>query len=160
MGIAALVLWILTAGGGFYMFAKWIGGGGHRRQSGSGFPPALIYSHLLLAAAGLVLWIIYLAIDNDPVGWAAVIVLAPVALLGFTMLARWIPLYRGAAADGPAEPTAERSLPPVVVVVHGVLAVTTVVLALLTMLGVGTGEDESSYSAAAVNANLASSIWS
>jgi manganese efflux pump family protein len=124
MGIAALVLWILTAGGGFYMFARWIRGGGHRRDS-RGFPPALIYGHLLLAAAGLVLWIIYLAVDNDPLGWAALIVLAPVALLGFTMLARWIPLYRNAGAQATAGSSGsavnqtgavpERSFPPVVV---------------------------------------------
>jgi manganese efflux pump family protein len=147
MGIAALVLWILTAGGGFYMFAKWIAGGGHRRQDSRGFPPALIYGHLLLAAAGLVLWIIYLAVDNDPIGWAALIVLLPVALLGFTMLARWIPLYRNTgaqlgpagSADNHADAAPERSLPPVVVAGHGVLAVATVILVLLTMLGVGAG---------------------
>jgi hypothetical protein len=74
-------------------------------------------------------------------------VLAPVALLGFTMLARWIPLYRNAEAQlGPAgsaanhaEAAPERSLPPVVVAGHGVLAVATVILVLLTMLNIGTG---------------------
>lgn len=146
MGIAALVLWILTAGGGFFMLAKWLGGGGHRQETRSGLPPAAVFGHFLLAAAGLVLWIIYLAVDNDPIGWAALIVLAPVAILGFVMLARWIPIYRNANAPartgagptaGGAEP--ERSFPVAVVVGHGVLAVATVVVVLLTMLGVGTG---------------------
>ena len=80
----------------------------------------------------------------------ALIVLAPVALLGFTMFALWLPSYRNsrelAGASGPnpgaAAPTdapPERTFPVAVVIAHGVLAVTTVVLVLLTMVGVGTG---------------------
>lgn len=151
MGIAALVLWILTAGGGFFLLAKWVAGGGHRRPSSTKFPPAVIFGHFLLAAAGLVLWIIYLVIKNNVVGWVALIVLAPVALLGFTMVALWLPSYRNsrqlAQASGPSPgavaPTTdappERAFPVAVVVAHGALAVTTVVLVLLTMVGVGTG---------------------
>jgi manganese efflux pump family protein len=148
MGIAALVLWILTAGGGGFMLAKWVGGGGHRQPRGHGFPPAVVFGHFLLAAAGLVLWIVYLAVDNDPFGWVALILLAPVAILGLMMLARWVPIYRGTAparvtssAGAPVTEgaVAERSLPVAVVAAHGVLAVVTVVLVLLTMLGIGTG---------------------
>jgi len=147
MGITTLVLWILTAGGGFYLLAKWVGGGGHRRSSDTKFPPALIFGHFLLAAAGLVLWIIYVATDIGVIGWVAFIALAAVALLGFTMLALWIPSYRStrqpvrtgdpqsAQATGTAPP--ERSFPVAVVAAHGVLAVATAVLVLLTMLGVG-----------------------
>lgn len=147
MGIAALITWILTAGGGFYLLAKWVAGGGHRQPSSTKFPPALIFGHFLLAAAGLVLWIVYLVIDSDTIGWVALIVLVPVAVLGFTMLARWIPSYRNnraaisasgqVAADSAGENPPERSFPVIVVAAHGVLAVATVVLALLTMLGIG-----------------------
>jgi hypothetical protein len=148
MGIATLVIWILTAGGGFFMLAKWVAGGGHRQPSNTRFPPALIFGHFVLAVAGLVLWILYLLLDNDALGWAAFIVLIPVALLGFTMLARWIPVYRqatvpagtgraAAATNTTGNEPAERSFPVVVVAAHGVLAVATLVLALLTMLGVG-----------------------
>jgi manganese efflux pump family protein len=143
MGIAALVLWILTAGGGFFLLAKWVAGGGHRRPSSTKFAPAVIFGHFLLAGAGLVLWIIYLAIKNDVVGWVALIVLAPVALLGFTMFVLWLPSYRNsrqsAEASGPTDAPPERAFPVAVVVAHGVLAVTTVVLVLLAMVGVGTG---------------------
>ncbi|MGH3676190.1 MAG: hypothetical protein ACRDU5_10720 [Mycobacterium sp.] len=147
MGISALVLWILTAGGGFYLLAKWVGGGGHRRSSDTRFPPAVIFGHFLLAVAGLVLWIIYVAAGMAVIGWVAFIVLAVVALLGFIMLAMWIPSYRNtrapvstgdpesAQAAGTAPP--ERSFPVAVVAAHGVLAVATAVLVLLTMLGVG-----------------------
>ena len=146
MGIAALITWILTASGGFYLLAKWVAGGGHRQPSSTKFPPALIFGHFLLAAAGLVLWIVYLLIDSDAIGWVALIVLVPVAVLGFTMLARWIPSYRNraaisargqVAADSAGENPPERSFPVIVVAAHGVLAVATVVLALLTMLGIG-----------------------
>ena len=147
MGIAALVVWILTASGGFYLLARWVAGGGHRNRVSTRFPPALIFGHFLLAAAGLVLWIIYLITNNHPIGWIALIMLAPVALLGFAMLARWIPVYRsghattGANAQRSGNPAdtapAERSFPVPVVIAHGALAVTTVVLVLLAMLGVG-----------------------
>lgn len=148
MGIAALVLWILTAGGGFYLLARWVGGGGHRRASATRFPPALIFGHFLLAAAGLVLWIIYLVIDNHPVGWAALILLALAAVGGLTMFTLWVPSYRSrhaavapssqqaAAASGDNPP--ERSFPVAIVGAHGVLAVTTLVLVVLTMIGIGT----------------------
>lgn len=57
MDVAALILWILTAGGGFVLLAKWISKGGARRGgAGSRFPVPLIFGHFLLAAAGLVLW--------------------------------------------------------------------------------------------------------
>ncbi len=146
MAIAALVLWIVTALGGFYLLAKWVAGGGHRQNSTTKLPPGVILGHFLLAAAGLVLWIIYVVTDNAPVGWIALILLAPVAALGFAMLVRWIPSYRATVgAGGPAsappdthtEP--ERNFPVVVVLAHGVLAVTTVVLVLLTDLHLGTG---------------------
>jgi hypothetical protein len=142
MGIAALITWVLTAGGGFFLLSKWVAGGGHR-ASNTKLPPAVVFGHFLLAAAGLVLWIIYLAVDNDAIGWVALVVLAPVAILGFVMLARWIPTYRQATVGAGARPNTsaqmepERSFPVVVVGAHGVLAVVTVILVLLTMLGVG-----------------------
>jgi hypothetical protein len=61
------------------------------------------------------------------------------------MFARWIPVYRGPArpagiaqlsGDAPAVP-AEGNFPVVVVAAHGLLAVSTLVLALLTALGPG-----------------------
>ena len=142
MGIAALVTWILTAGGGLYMLAKWVGSGGRREPRSTRFPRVLIFGHFVLAATGLVLWIIYLVTDKNPVGWVALIVLAPVVLLGLVMLGRWIPIYRSSRAT--VEPTdqhaenleapPERSFPVPVVAAHGVLALGTVILTLLAML--------------------------
>jgi hypothetical protein len=39
MGIAALILWLLTAGGGFFLLATWIAKGGVRQPGSSHLPP-------------------------------------------------------------------------------------------------------------------------
>jgi hypothetical protein len=136
MDIAALIAWVVTAGGGFVLFGTWVARGGPQqaRTGETKLPPALIGGHLLLAATGLVLWIAYVATDTDGLAWAAFVVLLPVALLGFAMLFRWVAERRAA---GPASPAAEQRFPVPVVVLHGLLAVTTLVLVLLSAAGVG-----------------------
>ena len=96
--------------------------------------PTLIFGHFALAAAGLVVWIIYLIADQSLLAWIAFALLVPVALLGFTMLARWLPTFRARATAG-ADAPAERHFPVVVVGAHGAVAVVTVVLVLLAALG-------------------------
>jgi hypothetical protein len=132
MAIAALITWLITALGGFYMLGVWITRGGHRREGHSRFPAPVIFGHFLLAAAGLIVWIIYLAVDKDALTWVAFILLLPVALLGFVMLARWIPTYRGGLTVAPAP--AEKHIPLPAVLGHGLMAVITLVLVLLTAL--------------------------
>jgi hypothetical protein len=100
----------------------------------------VISTHALLGMSGLLLWIGYLLVGKERLAWAAVLVLGAVALLGLLMAARWIRVYRAFAAPGPSltrSVTAppERSFPLPVVVAHGILAVTTLVLVLLTVLG-------------------------
>jgi hypothetical protein len=92
------------------------------QPSSSHFPPAVIFGHFLLAAIGLVLWIVYLVIDNDAVGWATFALLIPVALLGLYMFLRWLPTYgAGAGTTAQAPEPAERHLPVAIVLGHGVL---------------------------------------
>jgi hypothetical protein len=139
---AALIAWVITAGGGFVLLSIWLGRGGMRQQqeAGSRIRPPLILSHFLLAAGGLVVWIIYLAADKTALAWIAFAMLGVVALLGWTMFAIWFRQRqaRAGAADiaDPGVPT-EQHFPIAVVALHGLLAVTTVVLVLLTALGVG-----------------------
>ena|SRR5437762_3161874 len=139
---AALVTWVLTAGGGFVLLSIWLMRGGMRqqREAGNRIRPPLIMSHFLLAASGLVVWIIYLAADKDALAWIAFGILAVVALLGWTMFAIWL-RRRGAAQPGTVESApgvpAEQHFPVSIVTLHGLLAVTTVVLVLLTAIGVG-----------------------
>jgi hypothetical protein len=147
MNIAALIFWVVTALGGFLMLGIWITRGGPRTGT-SRLPVPVLFGHLALAAAGLVVWIIYLINDSEALAWTAFVLLVPVALLGLTMLARWIPVYRARAAVPAGARTApaggceagappERHFPVPVVAGHGLFAVITVVLVLLTALGVG-----------------------
>jgi hypothetical protein len=139
---AALIAWVLTAGGGFVLLSIWLMRGGMRQQqeAGNRIRPPLILSHFLLAAGGLVVWIIYLAADKDALAWIAFAILVVVAVLGWTMFAIWLRRRqaRAGAADvaAPGVP-AEQHFPVSVVGLHGVLAVTTVVLVFLTAVGVG-----------------------
>ena len=140
---AALIAWVVTAGGGFVLLAIWLSRGGMQqgREPGTKIRPPLILTHFGLAATGLVIWIIYLASDSDTLAWIAFVLLAIVAVLGWTMFAIWYqrrqrePQVAGASAGG--ERPAEQHFPVSIVTLHGVLAVTTVVLVFLTAIGVG-----------------------
>ncbi|MFF8373834.1 hypothetical protein ACF05W_34250 [Streptomyces lydicus] len=139
MDIAALITWVITALGGFYMLGTWLARGG-AKAGNSRLPVPVIFGHFALAAVGLVVWIIYVITDKDALAWTAFGLLVPVALLGFAMLARWLPVYRArsaAAAAGQQSEPAERYFPVAVVAGHGLFAVVTVVLVLLTALGIG-----------------------
>jgi hypothetical protein len=129
MAVAALITWLVTAAGGFVMLGRWISGGGHRPGAGGRLSPGLVFGHFALAAIGLVLWIVYVAVDSEALAWIAFVLLLPVALLGFTMLLRWLPARRGGGV--------ESRLPLPVVVGHGAFAVVTVVLVLASALGLG-----------------------
>jgi hypothetical protein len=138
MPIAALVTWLITAGGGFITLGGWISHGGlsQQRSGTSRFPAPVIFGHFGLAAAGLVLWIAFVAQHTRALGWIAF------AALGFVMLLRWLPGWqasRGGGAGGAAVAggtvAAERHLPVPVIVAHGLLAVVTLVLALLAAAG-------------------------
>ncbi len=139
---AALITWVLTAGGGFVLLSIWLARGGMRqqREAGTRIRPPLILSHFLLAATGLVLWIIYLANDSEILSWIAFALLLVVATLGFAMFAIWSRRRRGraeaAATVTPGTP-AEQHFPVSIVGLHGVLAATTLVLVFLTAIGVG-----------------------
>jgi hypothetical protein len=151
MSIAALITWLVTALGGFYLLGTWLARGGARQEQtrSTRFPAPVIFGHFLLAVAGLIVWIAYVIAGNQALAWTAFVVLLPVALLGFTMLARWIPVYRArtaaarvsavGAAAGERDSTApaESGFPLPVVLAHGLLAVVTLVLVLLTALGAG-----------------------
>lgn len=135
MDIAALILWVVTALGGFVLLGRWLQAGG-QKPGASRLPAPVVFGHFLLAAAGLVVWIIYVVTDNDTLAWVAVAMLVLIALLGFTLLFRWLPSQRGPAAAASGE-GADRRLPLPVVGAHGLFAVATLVLVVLTAIGVG-----------------------
>jgi manganese efflux pump family protein len=135
---AALITWVVTAGGGFVLLSIWLARGGMKQavEAGNRIRPPLIFSHFLLAATGLVLWIVYLVDDSSAIGWIAFGLLLVVAALGFTMFAIWL---RRRSAGGGAEVGAppEQHFPVTLVGLHGLLAATTLVLVLLAAAGVG-----------------------
>ena len=142
---AALIAWVLTAGGGFVMLAIWFTRGGMRQREAGRIRPPFILGHFALAATGLVLWIVYAASDSEALGWIAFVILLAVAALGFTMFTIWLQQRQSRAVvtqaatttSGPARP-AEQHFPVAIVALHGIGAATTLVLVLLAVLGVGT----------------------
>jgi uncharacterized membrane-anchored protein len=138
---AALITWLLTAGGGFALLLIWLARGGMEQQveRGDRIRPPLIMSHFLLAAAGLILWIVFVIDDSSTLAWIAFAALVVVALLGFTMFAIWLRRRqaRGAVTEAVTPNTpAEQHFPVAVVGLHGALAATTLVLVLLAAIGV------------------------
>jgi hypothetical protein len=129
MAVVALVTWLVTAAGGAILVGIWFARGGPRAGSGTRLAPGLVFGHVGLAVLGLVFWIAYLATDTGALAWVGFGALLPVALLGFTMFARWLASRRTEVA--------EAGFPIVVVLGHGLLAAVTLVLALLAAAGVG-----------------------
>jgi hypothetical protein len=155
MRFVALIVWFVTALWGLYMLAVWLIENDATRQgnAASRLPLPVILAHVSLAVTGLVVWVAYLLLDRPVLAWTAVGMLVGIALLGLAMFARWIPVYRmaddgvrvpvGATAGGtlagrpPRELPAEGSFPLLIVLAHGAFAVSTVVLVVLSALGVG-----------------------
>ena len=129
MDWAALITWVITAGGGFVLLAVWLQRGGMKQSTG--IRTARIMSHFLLAATGLVLWIVYIAVDKSALSWIAFALLLVVALIGFSMFAIWLKQRQR------REEAAEQHFPIAVVGLHGLLAATTLVLVFLAAAGVG-----------------------
>ncbi len=142
MHIAALITWLITALGGFYLLGTWIAKGALRSRVSSHLPAPVLFGHFLLAAVGLVVWIVYMAVGKTPLAWTAFGLLVPVALLGLAMFARWLPTVRADRAvpvGGPGTPGAaieapERHFPIPVVLAHGAFAMTTVILVLIAAI--------------------------
>src|SRR3954452_22678225 len=133
------------------MAALWLGRGGMRqaRHPHSVHASRLVI-HAGLAVSGLVLWVVYLITDSHALAWIAFAVLVGVGVLGATAFRiwqrrrlgfvkathddwNWPPEAMAKSEGGPAE----QHLPASVVLLHGVLAIATVVLVLLTALRVG-----------------------
>jgi hypothetical protein len=142
MSVAALITWVVTAGVGFFMLMRWVRRGGLQRggSAASHFRPARVFTHFGLAAAGLVVWIVYLVAGSSVLAWIAFADLVLVATLGGLLVRQWATDGRAAmraGAGAAAVDLAEQHIPRGPVVVHGTFAVSTVVLVLLTALGVG-----------------------
>lgn len=131
----ALVAWGFTAVGGFALFISWIGHGGmEQRAAGRGrIRPWLLFTHLALAVVGLVLYVIYVATDDQGLNWLAFLFLVAIATLGWWMFAIWLRRRRRERAsattgEGDAVIPAEQRFPVWLVALHGIFALATVIL--------------------------------
>jgi hypothetical protein len=151
MPVIALITWIITALGGLYLLAIWLieYDPDFQRAAATRLPIPVVSGHVLFALGGLALWLMYLVTDQDIYAWGTIAVLAFVATFGITMAVRWIGVYRAGPvrASVPVTPVPqgsgalavppERHFPVSVVIGHGILAAATIVLVVLTVLGVG-----------------------
>src|SRR5947208_3518359 len=132
MDVAALVLWLITAVGGFTMAGIWLVNAGPAQYTDghSRLSPARVGSHFAFAVLGLALWIVHVATDNTPTGWVALAVLPIVAVIGLLMVMTWL---AGRGATTSVE-SAEQKFPALVVAAHGLFAVLTVLGVLAALL--------------------------
>jgi manganese efflux pump family protein len=154
LGLVALVTWLITAGLGTAMTARWIAHGGLRRARAghAQVPPTMIVAHFGLAVTGLLAWIAYLVTGLTSVAWTASGLLLPVIGLGMAMLilslperslgATAIPASQATPADpapGPVidDPPPARHPPTLIVAAHGVFAMATILFAILAAVGLG-----------------------
>jgi len=142
VAFATAITWLATVLMGLYMLAVWLIENDltSRGSIPSRLPVPVIFAHLLLAASGLTVWVAFLLLERKTLAWTAVGILVAIALLGATMFLRWIPVYRDSGPPprfpGDVPPVRpEGNFPVAVVTAHGLLAVSTLVLALLTALG-------------------------
>jgi hypothetical protein len=140
MSIVSLCAWMATVLAGLLLLVIWIMEYDREFQSAAAtrLPVPVISAHALLGLGGLLLWGAYLLMDTKRLAVATIADLSIVALLGLIMAARWVGVYRSFARPGPSSirrntVPPERHFPVPVVVTHGVLAVTTVVLVLFTL---------------------------
>ena len=141
MSTAALVAWIATVLVGLVLLIVWLMEYDREFQSTAAtrLPVPVISAHALLGIGGLMAWAFYLVGDEDQVAWDTVADLGVVVVLGLIMAARWIGVYRAYAAPDSSTSMVirvppERHFPRSVVAIHGILAVSTLVLVVLSVL--------------------------
>ena len=166
LSLAALAAWIVTAAAGGYLLAGWLAHGGWRRRHirAAGLPPLVILGHAGLAAAGLAIWVAFLASGVPALAWTAVGLTLVIAGLGLATLVTGLPEPAESTAAEPAAPAdqahadlagtagdaagpalatraaalaapAKVRMPWTVIAAHGVLATATIVLVLLAAIG-------------------------
>jgi hypothetical protein len=152
LDLAALGAWVITVAAGARLAAGWLASGGLRGgyRRAAGVPRPVIAGHLALAVTGLGIWIGFVATGAAALAWVAVGVILSVAGLGMATLAGGLPepaadaarpvAVGGAGGHGlPAEPDTEAPAsagrPVIMIVVHGTLAASTILLVVLAAVG-------------------------
>ena len=144
MSAASLFAWIATVLVGLLLLVIWLMEYDPEFQGAvaTRLPIPVISTHALLGMTGLLLWGAYLLADEDRLAYATIADLGIAVVLGLTMAGRWVRVYRTyrrpAARHQSETPVItvppERHFPISAVILHGVLAVTTIVLVVVTVL--------------------------
>jgi hypothetical protein len=146
LSLAALVAWLVTAGLGLSMMARWITrtrrpDPGPRADPGpqSGRGPALNFTHLGLALTGLLAWISYLVTGITGLAWAACGLVLAVASLGMALvfLTPAITATTTVATWSEDEPPPVGRRSAVLIAAHIAVAVVTILLVTLAAIGSG-----------------------
>jgi hypothetical protein len=154
LDLGALGAWVVTVAAGARLAAGWLAGGGLRRgyRRAAGVPRLVIAGHLTLAVAGLGIWIGFVATGAAALAWVAVGVILSVAGLGMATLvgglpepaantARPVAVGGGGSPHMSAEPgtraPALSGRPVIMIVIHGALAASTILLVVLAAAGAG-----------------------
>jgi multisubunit Na+/H+ antiporter MnhB subunit len=124
MRVAALCLWIAVFLAGLCLLMVWVFEYDPEFHVRTRVPAQVMASHAVLGMAGLELWVAFLLL-SQPWGWIAVGSLAGAVMLGLVMAVRWLPARRAVPRD--------ENFPLPLVAGHGVLAVATVALVLITV---------------------------
>jgi hypothetical protein len=135
--VGALLAWLATAASGGWVLARWLlAGGSPLRRTKTAAPPAVILGHAGAGALGLVLWTCFTLSGWAPLAWIALGLLAPVAGLGMGVLLLGLP---GPVRPdiGARSPGRRARVPVLVIVAHGLFAVTTLLLVLMAAIGAG-----------------------
>ena len=137
LGLAALVSWLVTAGLGGSMMARWITRALRpSSRPGHGQRPVLNLAHFGLALTGLLAWISYLATGVTGLAWAACGLVLAVASLGITLV--FLGPANTATGPRPGNGPAPAGQPPVfVVAAHITVACVTILLVTLAAIGTG-----------------------
>jgi len=86
LNVIVLVLLGVTMAIGLTVLLRWL----KRRRPGTGFPTALVATHISVVVVGTALWVIFMATDQVAWAWASLVVVLTGNGLGDLVLAgRW-----------------------------------------------------------------------
>lgn len=126
-----LVVWLLTAVGGFALLGVWLQHGGMGSPVVRRFTKPLPFLHALAAVVSLVLFLFYIFLDGAVLKLITLVGLLLTAVLGIAMFVLWLGGTRTtqpATVGADAGRAPEDHFPIPLVAIHGIAAVATLIL--------------------------------